>query len=172
MGVSSSGDEEITIVNKGTFTSCKINDDCPPWSISANKIVIIKQKQLTYESALLKIMMYQFYIFQNFHPDPTVIRQSGFLKPEINESDVLGSSLAIPYFKKITEDKDITITPTLFDSDMIMLENEYKKGDTYSMLVDYGCNNCNSPTTKQKKSIPHIFKINQNLNLKNFKKVI
>ena len=34
MGVSSSGDQEITIVNKGTFTSCKINDDCPPWSTS------------------------------------------------------------------------------------------------------------------------------------------
>ena len=175
MGVSSSGNEEITIVNKGTFTSCKINDDCPPWSISANKIVHNKtKKQLTYESALLKIYDVPVLYFPKFfHPDPTVIRQSGFLKPEINESDVLGSSLAIPYFKKITEDKDITITPTLFDSDMIMLENEYrKKGDSYSMLVDYGfVNNYNSPTTKQKKNLSHIFlKINQNLNLKNFKK--
>ena len=173
MGVSSRGDGDTTVINKGSFTSCKINDDCPPWSISASKIVHNKtEKQMKYENAFLKIYDVPVLYFPKFfHPDPSVVRQSGLLKPEINESDVLGSSVAIPYFNKISKDQDITITPTIFDTDMVMLENEYrKKGDNYSLLVDYGfVNNYNSPTTKQKKNLSHLFlKINQNLNLKNF----
>ncbi len=173
MGVSSTSDSEITVINKGIFTSCEINDDCPPWSISANKITHDKtKKQLTYENAFLKIYDFPVLYFPKFfHPDPTVIRQSGLLKPEINESDVLGSSIAVPYFKEISENIDVTITPTLFDTDMIMLENEFRQtGKDYSLLADYGfVNNYNSPTTKQKKNLSHLFlKINQNLNLKNF----
>ncbi len=30
--------DEITVINKGVFSSCKINDNCPPWSIKAEKI--------------------------------------------------------------------------------------------------------------------------------------
>ena len=37
-GVSSKGDENITIINKGVFTSCKKNDTCPPWSIQSDII--------------------------------------------------------------------------------------------------------------------------------------
>ena len=44
MGVSSSSDGNKTTVNKAIFTSCKINDDCPPWSISAEKIEHNKEK--------------------------------------------------------------------------------------------------------------------------------
>ena len=34
-GVSSSGNKNITKINKGIFTSCKKDDGCPPWSIAA-----------------------------------------------------------------------------------------------------------------------------------------
>jgi len=37
-GATSKGESDKTIINKGVFTSCKINDNCPPWSISAEKI--------------------------------------------------------------------------------------------------------------------------------------
>ena len=47
-----------------------------------------------------------------FHPDPTVKRQSGILRPVLNESDALGSSLTVPYFHVLSEDSDITSTPT------------------------------------------------------------
>ena len=37
-GVSSKKEGDITIINKAVFTSCKKNDDCPPWSIQSNEI--------------------------------------------------------------------------------------------------------------------------------------
>ena len=41
-GVSSSSKTGVTTINKGVFTSCKIDDDCPPWYISAKKLLMIK----------------------------------------------------------------------------------------------------------------------------------
>ena len=52
------------------------------------------KKQLIYENAILKIYdIPVFYFPKFFHPDPTVKRQSGFLKPQLNNSNILGSSI-------------------------------------------------------------------------------
>ena len=56
-GLSSSSKNGITTINKGVFTSCKKNNNCPPWSIQADKITYDESK---------KQMIFQFYIFQNF----------------------------------------------------------------------------------------------------------
>jgi len=117
-GVSSISDNNITIINKGVFTSCKKNDDCPPWSIFADEIKHDKtKKQLIYKDAILKIYDFPILYFPKFfHPDPSVKRQSGILKPEVNSSNTLGSSFSLPYYKVISNNKDLTLTPTLFDS--------------------------------------------------------
>ena len=65
-GSTSYGDPNITVINKGIFTSCKLNDKCPPWSIQSEKITHDKVKSLIYENAILKITTFQYYIFQNF----------------------------------------------------------------------------------------------------------
>ena len=103
--------DEITLINKGVFTSCKKTDDCPPWSIKADKIVHDKKKKLLqYENAVLNFYKIPvFYFPKFFHPDPTVERQSGFLKPKLNNSSILGSSFSLPYFKAISDNKDLTI---------------------------------------------------------------
>ena len=41
-GVSSISDSNTTIIKKGVFTSCKKNDDCPPWSSMLEKSSITK----------------------------------------------------------------------------------------------------------------------------------
>ena len=66
-----------------------------------------------------------FFLFSKFfHPDPTVKRQSGFLQPRLNNSNILGSSLTLPYFKIISESQDYTFTPTWFDNDILSLQND------------------------------------------------
>ena len=72
--------------------------NCPPWAIQAKEIKHDK-KQLIYKNAILNVYDFPvFYFPKFFHPDPTVKRQSGFLKPELNNSNVLGTSLTVPYF--------------------------------------------------------------------------
>ena len=68
--------------------------------LKAEKLNMIKiKKQLIYKNAILKIYdIPVFYFPKFFHPDPTVKRQSGFLKPKFNNSNVLGSSINISLF--------------------------------------------------------------------------
>ena len=172
-GVSSYSDRNNTIVNKGIFTSCKKTDNCPPWSIQAEKITHDKnKKQLNYKSAIIKVYDIPILYFPKFfHPDPTVDRQSGFLKPQLNNSNILGNSVSIPYYKILEENKDFTITSTLFDDNFFMLENEFRQINKNSNLeVNFGIvNGYKSSTVSKKKNINSIFtEFNQDLNLENF----
>ena len=137
-GASSFGDEKKTVVKKGIFTSCKLNDNCPPWSIKSKKIIHDKiNKNLIYENAILNIYDIPVLYFPKFfHPDPTVDRRTGFIQPQFNRSKILGSSLYIPYFKTLGNDKDYTFKPTIFD-DMkkYILQNEFRRETKYSSLI-------------------------------------
>ena len=99
-----------------------------------------KKRQVIYKDTVLK--MYDipvFYFPKFFHPDPSVTRQSGFLKPELNESKILGTSFYLPYFHVISENKDLTLKPTIFDSNILMLQNEYRQeNQNSSFIADLG----------------------------------
>ena len=111
-----------------------------------------------------------------FHPDPSVNRQSGFLKPQLNKSEILGSSLFLPYFKVISENKDMTIKPTFFDSEIYMLQNEYRQKNKDSFFIaDLGLTKGykSSLAGSNRNSMSHIFvKYDKNLKLKNYENSI
>jgi LPS-assembly protein len=166
-GSSSYSDEKKTVVNNGLFTSCKINDNCPPWSIKAEKITHDKIKQdMIYKNAILKIYDIPVLYFPKFfHPDPSVQRRSGFLQPQFNNSETLGSSLYVPYFKTLGHDKDITFKPTLFEKlkkferEKYILQSEFRKQDKDSFLIaDIGFLRDYKRSSDQKyKNANHIF---------------
>ena len=108
--------DEFSKVSKGVFTTCKKRDGCPPWVISAEEIEHDKKKKvLNYKNAWLQIYDYPVVYFPKFfHPDPTVKRQSGFLIPSLLNTKNLGTSITIPYYNVLADNKDIAsveITP-------------------------------------------------------------
>jgi LPS-assembly protein len=172
-GISSTSNKGVTTVNKGVFTSCKKTDKCPPWRIEAEKITHDKnKKQLIYKDALLKVYDFPIFYFPKFfHPDPSVERQSGFLQPKISDSKILGTSISLPYFNALSENKDYTLKPTFFGIDSQMYQAEYRqKNKNSSFISDFSLtNNFRSSETKDKNSITHIFsKFNLDLDLKDF----
>ncbi len=172
-GVSSSSKNGVTTINKGIFTSCNIDSDCTPWYISASKITHDKnKKQLTYDDAVLRIYDVPVAYFPKFfHPDPTVERQSGFLKPQINSSNILGDSIYVPYFHVISDNKDLTFQPTFFSDSMQMLRNEYRQKNKNSELIaDISLTKgYKSKLSNKKNSLTHLFtKFKSNLNLESY----
>ncbi len=172
-GVSSRKDSNITTVKKGVFTSCGENEKCPPWSITSKTIKHDKnKKQILYDRAFLKIYdVPVFYFPKFFHPDPSVDRQSGLLKPLLNYSSILGSSVTLPYFFAAAENKDYTFTPSIFDKNIQMFQTEYRQVNKNSNLIaDFSLTNgYKSELSKEKNSISHFFgEYNSNLNLKKF----
>jgi len=172
-GVSSSSKDGITTIDKGIFTSCKKNDKCPPWSVQAKKITYNKnKKQILYDDALIKVYDVPILYFPKFfHPGPTVKRQSGLLIPRLNNSNVLGSSLHIPYFHIISDNKDLTFKPTIFDKDILMFQNEYRQQNKKSFFItDFSITDgYKSKKENENNTLSHLFsKYKSDLDFENF----
>tara|TARA_B110000027_G_C16116001_1_gene300117 strand:+ start:1091 stop:3472 length:2382 start_codon:yes stop_codon:yes gene_type:complete len=123
-----------TTITKGVFTTCKKNDDCPPWQLSALEIKHDKKKKIIYyEKAWLKIYDKPvFYFPKFFHPDPTVKRQSGFLMPSFASSKNLGTTFMLPYYHVVSDNKDFTITPRVYADDRLSFQSEYRQVNSNS----------------------------------------
>ena len=147
-----------TIIEKGIFTTCKKNDDCPPWQFLAKKIVHDKKKKtINYENAWLKIYDKPvFYFPKFFHPDPTVKRQSGFLMPNFKSSISTGTAFSLPYFHAISENRDLTISPRFYSTDKLLAQSEYRS--TYAKST----HNIDSSLLSEKNS-PSKSRIDSNL---------
>jgi len=175
VGVSSNGDEDYTFINKGVFTCCEKNDSGPAWSIKATKIKHDKVNQeIIYDNPIIRLFdIPVFYMPKFWHPDPSVKRKSGFLKPEMNSSRVLGTSFTMPYFKVISESKDLTYTPIWYDTDTFFSSVEYRQENKNSkFLADFGAvNNYESYTTKKRNTLSHFFlDYDLDLDLENYNK--
>ncbi len=176
-GVSSTGDKNKTVINKGIFTSCKQTENCPSWSIASEKITHDKVKRdMIYENAILKIYDVPVLYFPKFfHPDPTVERRSGFLQPQFNNSKILGSSIFLPYFNVISESKDLTFKPTIFEDKKYILQNEYRqKTKNSDLITDFaltrGYQAVIDGEKNNRNSIGHLFlEHNYDLKLENYK---
>tara|TARA_B100000795_G_scaffold269792_1_gene260421 strand:+ start:33 stop:2681 length:2649 start_codon:yes stop_codon:yes gene_type:complete len=171
--VSGYGNKFIKNFEKGVFTSCKKNDKCPPWKITSEKIQHnTTKKQITYKNAWLELYDFPvFYFPKFFHPDPTVKRQSGFLKPQIGSSNTLGDSMYIPYFHVISENADITVKPRLFSDNTVVWQNEFRKKTKRSLTVaDFSITKGHDSTSDdQEDSRTHFFTNTKvNLGLKEY----
>ena len=47
--------------------------------------------------------------------------------PELSSSNNLGNYLSVPYFKVISENKDLTFTPRFYDKEKIIYQTEYRQ---------------------------------------------
>ena len=176
---SSLSDQDKTVFNNAIFTSCKFNDDCPPWSLKAEKITHDKiKKDMIYKNAILKVYDVPVLYFPKFfHPDSTVERRSGFLQPRLNNSKTLGSSINIPYFKTLGSNKDLTFKPTFFEKfskfekEKYILQTEFRKKEKNSTLIaDFAfLRDYKSSTNSKTKNINHLFlNYNSDLNFPDF----
>ena len=146
-GTSLSAKNDTTIIKNGIFTSCKKNDNCPPWSLQSSEIKHDKTKKtINYKNAWLRIYDKPIFYFPKFfHPDPTVKRQSGFLMPGILNSSTSGNSIKIPYFAAISGNKDYTVTPRLYFNGDFMVQNEFRQVEkNYENIVDFSLKNMKS----------------------------
>ena len=128
-GVTGYGNEYNTYLDKAVFSSCKKTDTCPPWKMRATKIQHDKvKKRIIYKNAWLDIFDFPVVYFPKFyHPDPSVERQSGLIRPEISDHSTLGDSIYLPYFVVLSDDKDMTIKPRIFNSGVTVLQSEYRQ---------------------------------------------
>ncbi len=102
---------------KAAVTSCRVCDDGRPplWQIRAKRVIHdTEEKQLYFEGAQFRVGDIPiFYLPRLRLPDPTLDRATGFLTPSIKSTSQLGFGVRVPYFIRLGDHKDLTLTPFL-----------------------------------------------------------
>lgn len=106
-----------TQFSKVSATSCHVcTDGSPPlWQIRARKVIHDQvERQLYFEGAQFRVLdIPVFYLPTLRLPDPTLDRATGFLVPSIRTTSQLGTGVQTPYFIKLGDHRDLTLTPYL-----------------------------------------------------------
>ncbi|MTI03463.1 LPS-assembly protein LptD [Roseibium sp. RKSG952] len=104
-----------TQFSKVSATSCHVcaNGKPPLWQIRARKVTHDQlERQLYFEGAQFRILDFPVFYFPVLRlPDPTLERATGFLVPSIRTTSQLGTGVQVPYFFKLGDHKDLTLTP-------------------------------------------------------------
>lgn len=100
---------------KAAVTSCRVCESGRPplWQIRARRVIHDQQdRQLYFDDAQLRVLDTPiFYLPRLRLPDPTLERATGFLVPSLHNSSLLGFGVRVPYFIRIGDHRDLTITP-------------------------------------------------------------
>ena len=144
-GRGATSNDEKTKIYKVAFSTCNTeNKKCPGWELQSEEFVHDKKKKVfEYKNSWLKIFDKKVLYFPFFsHPDPTVKRKSGFLTPVYGSSNEFGSWVNVPYFKAISEEKDMTFNPRIYADDKFILQSEYRQAfENSNMVSDFSINN-------------------------------
>ena len=106
-----------TQLYKTAVTSCHVCEDGRPplWQIRARRVIHDQEeRQLYFEGAQLRVLNVPVFYFPALRlPDPTLDRANGFLIPSIRTTSQLGTGVRVPYFFRLGDHADLTLSPYL-----------------------------------------------------------
>ncbi|WP_300514371.1 LPS assembly protein LptD [Aliiroseovarius sp.] len=106
-----------TQASKVIASSCEVclARPTPLWEIRAREVVHdAVERQLYFTNAQFRVMGVPIFWLPRLRlPDPTLDRATGFLAPRLSTSTRLGKGLRTPYFIRLGDHADLTVTPFL-----------------------------------------------------------
>jgi LPS-assembly protein len=120
--------QNVTELTKAAYTPCKICKDAAPfWQLKANEVRIDEaQERITYSNAHMEMFGVPVMYTPRFsHPTPDADAKSGFLTPEYSTTSNMGTIAKVPYYWRISPDKDILLTPWYSSTEGPLLEGDY-----------------------------------------------
>ena len=111
-------------------TSCQICEtgETPLWEIRARRVIHDQdERQLYFDDASFRVAGVPIFWLPRMRlPDPTLTRATGLLTPSLSSSDSLGTGIKLPYFIRLGDHRDLTLTPYLSAS-TATLEAAYRQ---------------------------------------------
>lgn len=104
-----------TKLGRTVASSCRIceGDGAPVWEIRARRVIHdAEERQIYFDRAQLRIAGVPVALIPRLRmPDPTLKRATGFLMPSLKSSTGLGTGIRVPYFIRLGDHRDLTLTP-------------------------------------------------------------
>ena len=128
-----SRNEDATItIKEGNYTQCPPGTET--WQVAAKEIHLDKESGFGWaKHATLRVSDIPILYVPYFYFPIDDRRHSGFLYPSIRYSNTEGLDLGIPYYFNIAPNMDDTLTPRFLEKRGIMLENEFRYMNKYSI---------------------------------------
>lgn len=106
------------------------------WEIEASEVHWDRQEKMVYyENVFINLFgVPVFYTPYYSHPDPTVKRKTGFLTPTYGLSSEKGFSIVAPYYVVLSDNRDLTITPTVYARENPLLQLDYRSLESWGDL--------------------------------------
>lgn len=125
-----------TQLHKVAVTSCRICNEGnrPLWQIRARRVIHDQEeRQLYFHDAQFRVLNVPIIYLPRLRlPDPTLDRATGFLVPSIHSSTELGFGVKVPYFIKLGDHRDLTLTPFIATKTTTLefrYRQAFRKGD-------------------------------------------
>ncbi|WP_377504899.1 LPS-assembly protein LptD [Octadecabacter sp. R77987] len=122
-------DGRYSQLHRVVATSCQVcAGETPLWDIRAGRVVHDQQeRQLYFDDAQFRVAGVPiFWVPRMRLPDPTLTRATGLLIPQIRTTDQLGTGIKLPYFIRLGDHRDLTLTP-YFSPRTTTLEARYRQ---------------------------------------------
>ncbi len=100
------------LFKKGDFTACKLEEGKePPWRFQADEALFKVEKVVVLKHTVLRVKGVPVLYVPYMALPANTKRKTGFLFPEISQSDRSGTGLVTPYFIDLSPSSDITLYP-------------------------------------------------------------
>lgn len=107
-------DGRYSLLTRTAASSCQVcGTEAPLWEIRADRVVHdTLERQIYFDNASFYIRgVPVFWVPAMRLPDPTLDRATGLLIPRLRSNDLLGIGIKLPYFIRIGDARDLTLTP-------------------------------------------------------------
>lgn len=125
-----------TQLDRAVYSPCPLCAEpgsSPLWQIKSRKVTHDQtEKEVTYEDATFDLFGIPVMYMPRFsHPDPSVKRKSGFLRPKFGSRTALGAFIQVPYYYVISPSQDMTLAPLVTTEQGVALFGEYRRLDRF-----------------------------------------
>jgi LPS-assembly protein len=122
----------ITTLERAAYSPCPVTDEngCPKkpsWQIAAVRIVHDPvRKRLTFKRAKLELFGLPIAVLPTFSTSLGEEGQSGVLFPDFQYTRANGFEIAVPFYTKISNNRDLTVTPHIYTAVLPAIEAQYR----------------------------------------------
>ncbi len=117
--------KDIVRLEKATYTTCDPNNEI--WRMEGRKIMLDQAKEIGIaRDVKIRILGIPIFYTPYISFPLTNKRKSGFLFPQIGNSDETGTEFNIPYYINLAPNYDLTVTPRIMSRRGVLLNNELR----------------------------------------------
>jgi LPS-assembly protein len=125
-------DGAVYVLQHASYSPCRVEDDdgCPKeptWQIQADQVVYDSaRKHVRYTNAKVRVFGIAIIPLPGLQHSIGDEGASGLLVPDIGYDRRNGFEVKVPYYFRLSENRDITVTPHLYSGVLPMLETDYR----------------------------------------------